>query len=131
MRGLTTAAGLWNAAIIGIVTGYGFYEVALLGTLLSTLTIGYLYKIENNFYKTNKRFEVYIALGNINDVTMCVNHLNCDFYGKNIEVRPPRSAPPGNVGIEASVNLPRNSTKEQVIAKLNKIEGVVFALESR
>ena len=131
VRGLTTAAGLWNAAIIGIVTGYGFYEVALVGTLLSTITIGYLYKIENNFYKTNKRFEVYIELNTIEAVTSCVSRLDFDFYAKNIEVRPPRSATPGNVGIEASVNLPRNSTKEQVIAKLNKIDGVVFALESR
>ncbi|MBR4879262.1 MAG: MgtC/SapB family protein, partial [Clostridia bacterium] len=131
VRGLTTAAGLWNAAIIGIVTGYGFYEIAIVGTLLSTVTIGYLHNVENNFYKTNKHFEVYLEVGSIDNVTNCVNRLNLEFYSKNIEIRPPRSATSGNVGIEASVSLPRNSTKEQVVSKLNKIEGVLFALESK
>ena len=31
IRGLTTAAGLWAAAAVGLAIGIGFYEAAVLG----------------------------------------------------------------------------------------------------
>ena len=34
VRGLTTAAGLWSTATVGLAIGIGFYEAAILCTLL-------------------------------------------------------------------------------------------------
>ena len=34
MKGLTTAAGLWTTGIIGLAVGGGFYEGAVIGTIL-------------------------------------------------------------------------------------------------
>ena len=39
ITGLTTAAGLWTTAIIGIAVGYGFYIGALLTTMLCVITV--------------------------------------------------------------------------------------------
>ena len=33
IKGLTTAAGLWASACIGLAIGTGFYEAAILGTI--------------------------------------------------------------------------------------------------
>ena len=38
IKGLTTAAGLWTAGIIGVAVGSGFYEGGLLGTVLVLAT---------------------------------------------------------------------------------------------
>ena len=38
IKGLTTAAGLWTAGIIGLAIGSGFYEGALLATVLVLIT---------------------------------------------------------------------------------------------
>ncbi len=38
VRGLTTAAGLWASGIIGLAVGAGFYEGALVTTLLVLFT---------------------------------------------------------------------------------------------
>ncbi|PIR86456.1 hypothetical protein COU13_00865, partial [Candidatus Kaiserbacteria bacterium CG10_big_fil_rev_8_21_14_0_10_43_70] len=35
LRGLTTAAGLWVAAAVGIAVGYGMYAVAVFTTILT------------------------------------------------------------------------------------------------
>jgi putative Mg2+ transporter-C (MgtC) family protein len=35
IRGLTTAAGIWMAAAVGLVLGYGYYILAAAGTLLA------------------------------------------------------------------------------------------------
>lgn len=42
VRGLTTAAGLWLAASVGIAVGYGLYHIALLTTLLTIFVFSVL-----------------------------------------------------------------------------------------
>lgn len=46
VKGLTTAAGLWASAIIGLALGGGFYEGALLATLLVFFAESVLSRVE-------------------------------------------------------------------------------------
>ena len=62
VKGLTTAAGLWTAAIIGLVCGAGFVECALFATLMVLVAELLLIKIEYRFAKK------------INDVTIYVEY---------------------------------------------------------
>lgn len=39
IKGLTTAAGLWAAAAVGLAVGIGFYEAAILGSVVIFLTL--------------------------------------------------------------------------------------------
>ena len=47
IRGLTTAAGLWTCACLGISIGLGFYSVAIFGCLAIMLVLYLLPKIES------------------------------------------------------------------------------------
>ena len=40
ITGLTTAAGVWCTATIGIAVGYGFYLAAIVATVITIITIG-------------------------------------------------------------------------------------------
>ena len=42
VRGLTTAAGIWVTATIGIALGFGFYWVAIGSTVLAVIIIAFL-----------------------------------------------------------------------------------------
>lgn len=46
VRGLTTAAGLWATAVIGLALGCGYFECAIALTLLILFTESFLSKIE-------------------------------------------------------------------------------------
>ena len=46
VKGLTTAAGLWASAIIGLAIGGGFYEGALLATVLVFFAESFLSRLE-------------------------------------------------------------------------------------
>ena len=46
ITGLTTAAGVWATAIIGIAVGYGFYSGAVLATALFLSAIIFFSKLE-------------------------------------------------------------------------------------
>lgn len=47
VKGLTTAAGLWAVAIVGLAIGLGFYEAAFLTTVLILIAEVVFAKIEN------------------------------------------------------------------------------------
>lgn len=60
IRGLTTAAGLWAAAAVGLAIGIGFYSAAVIGTVLIMLSLIWLKKIDA-YVKTHARvIEIYL-----------------------------------------------------------------------
>lgn len=62
IRGLTTAAGLWATAAVGLAAGIGFYEGAVMGTLVIVLTLTVLSILDSKMHKKTRCFEVYVEL---------------------------------------------------------------------
>ena len=62
IRGLTTAAGLWATAAMGLALGIGFYEAALMGTLTIVMTLTVLSRLDSRMHKKTRCFEVYVEL---------------------------------------------------------------------
>ncbi len=60
IKGLTTAAGLWVAAIIGLVIGAGYYELALFATAMVLLSELLLSKLEYRFAKAQRDVSLYV-----------------------------------------------------------------------
>jgi len=54
IQGLTTAAGLWAAACIGIALGIGFYEGAVVGAIMIYITIHMLRQFSRSIRKTTE-----------------------------------------------------------------------------
>jgi len=46
LRGVTTAAGLWIAAAIGMAVGFGFYAIAVFATVLALFIFVVLWFVE-------------------------------------------------------------------------------------
>ena len=62
IRGLTTAAGLWATAAVGLATGIGFYEAVVMGTIVIVLTLTVLSILDSKMHKKTRCFEVYAEL---------------------------------------------------------------------
>lgn len=123
ITGLTTAAGVWTTATIGIAIGYGFYLGASIVTLLFILAVvlfakfekhkknvGSLYIEIDDMYKANEIIE---KLG-----TIITNHFS-------YQIIAPKSAKQGNLGIE----LMLEKMKDAEIENIKSLENVVFAVE--
>ena len=54
IRGLTTAAGIWATACIGITIGYGYYVLAILAWILVVGTLYILKKIDQILFRKEK-----------------------------------------------------------------------------
>ena len=77
---LTTAATLWIAASIGMACGAGMYSVAIIGTILSIITLVSVRVFEKNILisstKNTKRLKVNIT---------CINEKSADIYNYLVE----------------------------------------------
>lgn len=62
IKGLTTAAGLWTAAAVGLALGIGLYEVAVAGAVAIFVVITLLQRMDSRLHKRSNRAEVYVEL---------------------------------------------------------------------
>jgi putative Mg2+ transporter-C (MgtC) family protein len=130
--GLTTAAGLWVTAAIGLSVGAGFYEGGVIAFLISVFTVMVLNKIERHINEHHSSFGIYIEIKSDEYVRECISFLKTSYHAHDIQVTVPRSGVSGNVGIEVSVDsgVKDKIKLEDVTNVLHKNEYVVFAIES-
>lgn len=62
IKGLTTAAGLWAAAAVGLALGIGFYEAALFGGLVIFTVLTLLHRFDAIMHRNAKYTELYVEL---------------------------------------------------------------------
>ena len=131
ITGLTTAAGLWTTAAIGLALGAGFYSGALVAAVLAIVTVTVVHFLEYSINKRYSRYGIYVEIKSDADVRRTIDYLRENFRIGDIQVTAPRSAVHGNVGIEANVFNPDFQTSPDMVSqKLEALDWVVFALES-
>ena len=132
ITGLTTSAGLWVTAAIGLAFGAGFYEGALIAFALSAITVVILHRLERKINAKRANYGVYVEIKGDENVRSCLNFLAEEFDARDIQVTVPRSGYSGNIGIEVSILFLGGTyiPLETVIEKTEAKEYVVFAIES-
>ena len=125
VTGLTTAAGMWTTAAIGIAIGYGFYTASVLATFLCIFTATVLSKLESNS-KNILRF--YAEVGDVNETGMVVEKIK-ELSGIvcSVDVMAPKSNMSGHVGLNIDVKNP--DEKDDVKSMISSVEGVCFVVE--
>ena len=131
ITGLTTAAGVWATATIGLALGIGFYEGAILVFAATFLTVTLLHKLEYKLGKQQRRFGIYVEINSDKNIRQAITSLETLYGATGIQVTSARSGVSGNVGIEANINNLKNQNPPSKISKeLEEIDFVIFAIES-
>lgn len=123
VTGLTTAAGLWATACIGLAIGLGFYTGAIFAFIAVILTITILVYIET-MTKSKTHLRCYIELSDIaqfNALYAEISSLVC-----KIEIIPPKSGIAQHVGIE--LNVKNRKKFELLLNTVQANDAVVIAL---
>ncbi len=129
ITGLTTAAGLWATATIGIACGCGFYIGALAGTLVVAITEAVLLKLEARGRRKNRKVILYAEITSTERLNEYIDWFNEALKAINIMVSTPRTATGGHVGLEVLLPyLSQEETKTALETIRNK-EDVLFAME--
>jgi putative Mg2+ transporter-C (MgtC) family protein len=131
IAGLTTAAGLWNTAIIGIACGIGFYGGAVICFIIAMITSLFLPQIEYWFSKNDKHTMIYMEMHTNASVNRIYDILRNSNFGEihKIDIVSPRSGNSEHIGIEFTLTLQKRSNVYNLEKTLCAIEGIVFAVE--
>ena len=68
IKGLTTSAGLWASAVIGMAVGLGLYTLALIAFAAVLFTLSFLPQLERYLKDRSNHFEVHLELNNKSDL---------------------------------------------------------------
>ena len=129
IKGLTTAAGLWSSAGVGLALGVGFYEAALIAGFAIFVVMTLLQRWDDNLHSKARVVEIYVELAEgitLGAFIQGVRALELDINNVQIE----RSGAVEN-GCELIATLKSKKRRKHdiLMAELRQIEGVRYIEE--
>ena len=129
VKGLTTAAGLWTSAIVGLCCGAGFFEGAILTTAIIIIVELLLVKLE------------YLALSKARTCNISVEYIDNGKLGNIVDTIKSNSAHINDIEVSKlsgesghflavfAIQLNRKKPRQFLMATLAKLDGVVSVEE--
>lgn len=129
VRGLTTAAGLWTCACIGLAAGIGYIEGVVLCTVFSLFTFKALNYIDHLLIKYTKIFDLYFEFESQKSLIGFREELRSKgFKLQMFELS--KSATDGNGPTAiASIEVKDRKRRTNLIGILSSIDGVKYVEE--
>ena len=129
VKGLTTAAGLWAAAIVGLCCGAGFYEGAVLATVIILLAELVFAKLEYFIVSNARAVNLYVEYTdstNLGTIVDSIKQKNAFIVDMEIS----KSAGEGrNPCVIFSLRTHRKISHQALMTIISKIDGVVSVEE--
>ncbi|MBQ8164551.1 MAG: MgtC/SapB family protein [Clostridia bacterium] len=124
ITGLTTAAGMWATAAIGVALGYGFYSGAIIGMVCCVGTAALLTRLER---KRKMSVHIYLEISELKKAGEICDRIK-EIYGSEIllETTAPKSTIKGNIGVRITAN--RIYDYHSMRENLESIEGIEFVI---
>lgn len=125
VKGLTTAAGLWASACIGLAIGAGFYIGALFAFCFVLLAITLFSRLEARLISSARNMNMYVEYADSDTLGRVIDNikkLNVKIY--DVEITKNRAADGISTGAILSVRLPRSLPHAVVMAEIASSDGV-------
>lgn len=130
VKGLTTAAGLWCSAIIGLALGGGFYEGGILTTLLIMLAelvfAKWEYKLLNSAPEMNLYIE-YQGKGTLEHVLKLIHE--CEIKLLDLEITRKATADEKTTCAIFALRLNKKFSSTYILEQFTKIPGILLVEE--
>mgnify|MGYP000449949775 CR=1 FL=1 len=131
VKGLTTAAGLWADACLGLALGSGFYSGAIVGFAAIWCSLKILSTVDKRLGKTARVFGVYVEFVSIKDLSAFLAYgrgHGCKMDGLEI-VRSKDVDGNRVVGATMTLHFDTPVSHEKVIEEFGRLDGVQFIKE--
>ena len=125
IKGLTTAAGLWASACIGLAVGIGLYEVAVTAGVGVFLVLTVLHELDYNIRSRTRVIDIYVELDQSVSLGMFIRNTRAlDLEISNIQREHDAGYDDNVLSVIATVKGKKKTTQEELVRILRKIEGV-------
>ena len=130
VKGLTTAAGLWASACMGLAIGIGFYEGAIIGCLFIIGGMTMLHRIDTYMLSKSKVVELYIEIDSIQSISTVLEHLkNHDIETSYIEVTKSEQREARAVGVFMTLKQHKKRAHTELIGIISTVPNIQYVEE--
>ncbi|MDO4489845.1 MAG: MgtC/SapB family protein [Lachnospiraceae bacterium] len=130
VKGLTTAAGLWASACMGLAIGAGFYEAVFLSFVLIFLSVVFFQRLENNLIEQTADINLYMEFTSLNKIAPVISRIK-EMQVRVYSVEIDRGKKGNGLYPNAvfSLHLTTRMPHSQLISVLSKLDGITMIKE--
>ena len=129
VRGLTTAAGLWTTATLGIMLGSGMLQISLILFVLIFSTMFGIARISRVQEKYNRYIGLYMEI----DKTMTrgvYDYINdCGYELSSIEKKRDKTLKGSDIVLILMMDLKKRRNHAEILSEVSQLEGVYYLEE--
>lgn len=129
VKGLTTAAGLWASACMGLAVGAGFYKCVVLAFILIFLCIRIFPIIDSLIQENAKIMNIYVEFESLDNVGTIITRIKAqDVQIVDVDIERGREKRSRNPSAVFSVHLNQRKTHTQILSALSDIH-CIYTIE--
>lgn len=126
VKGLTTAAGLWTCAIIGLAVGAGYYEAAIISTLVILIAEIFFVKFEYWILVNSRNLNIYVEYDDNENLDNIIRLIK-SYRIVIIDLEITKSG--NNSCAIFQLQLPKKISHDKIMTAISSAEGIVSVEE--
>ena len=130
IKGLTTAAGLWATAGLGLALGIGFYEAAIIGALAILVVITLMQRMDDRMRRRTARLDIFIEISRNHNLSEFLRQAK-EMHIETSNFQRERDSETQNDvrAYSLTLKLPKRRNHSTVLEELMQIPGVEYLEE--
>lgn len=129
VRGLTTAAGLWATATLGIILGSGMLEIGMLTFVLIIVTVFGIAQLSHVQELNNRYIGLYIEIEK-SRTRGIYDYINeCEYEISSIEKKRDKTLKSSDIVLVLMLDLKKRRKHAEILSEFSQIEGVHYLEE--
>lgn len=130
VKGLTTAAGLWAAACIGLAIGIGFYTGAIFGTIMIFIAMGVLHNVDDRVMASSKVMNLYIEFDDTTDIKNIITFAKeNEIKITDMEIDHSKSVHDTGMAVLLTLRLRKKILHTKILQSISTVDGVKYVEE--
>ena len=126
IKGLTTAAGLWACACMGLAAGAGFYECVAISCVLMFFIMHIMPRFESRVLSKARNLNIYVEMDSIKHLGILVNRVkSMDIAFANMDINNDKQGAERQINVLMNLRLPKRQNHTEVLAELSVVDGII------
>ena len=123
VKGMTTAAGLWASACMGLSIGAGFYEAAIVGSLCIIITFVVFSKLESFILSHSRNVNLYVEFEHTDDLSAIIEKIK-EQNVRIFDIELTKAKGDGYPNAIFSLQLPKRKSHTFVMTAIAEVDNV-------
>lgn len=127
IKGLTTAAGLWASACVGLALGIGLYEVAVIGSISIFIVLTLMHRLDYLMRRSTRIIEVYVELKKNVPLGLFLDSIRSqDFEPSNLQMQLDNSSDTDILAFSVTLKGSKKVTHDDIVQTVKTMDGVGY-----